>query len=125
MKPKVETVRKHLGLTQEQMAARLGMSTRAVQDIEAGKSQEREIHQLAADRISLSRAVTQNDPTLATPEMRDLALRLAFMILGTPSENVPGEGTEAEPKKAQPDLWHDRLNSRGEIVSKPGKSRII
>lgn len=86
MTTKLEAIRRHLGLTQVEMAGRLGLTPRALQDIEGGKSKERTIHVLAAERVSLSRAVANQDPALATGVVRDLALRLAHLITPPPAE---------------------------------------
>ncbi|RIY00200.1 XRE family transcriptional regulator [Aureimonas flava] len=47
-------LRKRLGLTQTQLANYLGMSLRAIQDIENGRSALRLVHVLAIERLSLS-----------------------------------------------------------------------
>jgi transcriptional regulator with XRE-family HTH domain len=62
--------RSDLGLTQSQMAEALGMSLRGYQDLEAGKSEYRKIHQLAVERLGLKLAVERNDLTLAGVEIR-------------------------------------------------------
>lgn len=80
MTTQLEAIRKQLGLTQMQMAERLGMSMRALPDIEAGTSKERTVHLQAAHSVSLRMAVQSNDASLATEEIRDLALRLARLI---------------------------------------------
>ncbi|KTR02059.1 hypothetical protein NS365_22520 [Aureimonas ureilytica] len=45
--------RKRLGLSQTQLADHMGMSLRAIQDIENGRAQLRRIHILAIERLSL------------------------------------------------------------------------
>lgn len=50
--------RKNMHMTQGALANLLGMSLRAVQDIENGRSDLRDIHVLALERVSLSLAAT-------------------------------------------------------------------
>lgn len=75
-------LRKELGLTQSQMAEYLGLKLRAYQDLEAGKSEVRKVHDEAAAMASLRIAVERGNPMLALPEVRRLALRLTQQVLG-------------------------------------------
>ena len=75
-------LRKQLGLTQTEMAGRIGLSMRAYQDIEAGTSKLRPIHVAAAERAALALAVARSDPMLAPASIRRQALDLARMITG-------------------------------------------
>ncbi|KAB0682023.1 helix-turn-helix domain-containing protein [Aureimonas leprariae] len=61
-------LRKQFGYTQSTLADRLGMSLRAVQDIESGKAKVRKVHSLAMDRIAIMRAAFTGDATLLTEE---------------------------------------------------------
>lgn len=61
-------LRKRLGYTQSELADRLGMSLRAVQDIESGKAKVRPIHSLALDRIAIVRAAFLGDATILSEE---------------------------------------------------------
>jgi hypothetical protein len=58
------------------MADRLDMALRAYQGIEAGESEYRLIHRLAAERVGLMVAVDKKDPKLAPDSVRDDALEL-------------------------------------------------
>jgi transcriptional regulator with XRE-family HTH domain len=73
-------LRKQLGLSQTALAEELGMSLRAYQDIEAGKSAYRRVHFLAVERVALQLAVDRKDIALAPPAVRDDALELAALI---------------------------------------------
>ena len=59
------TIRKRLGLTQTEMASRIGMGARAYSDLETGISKVRLVHTLAAERVSLQEARARQDATLA------------------------------------------------------------
>ncbi|PWB94641.1 helix-turn-helix domain-containing protein [Methylosinus sporium] len=74
-------LRKRLGLTQVEMADRMGLSTRALQVIEAGESL-RGLHVAAAERVALAVAVERGDPMLAPVTIRREALELARMVTG-------------------------------------------
>lgn len=76
------TLRKAFGITQTEMAERIGLKLRAYQDLEAGKSEVRKIHDEAVAMVSLHIAVERGNPMLALPEVRKLALRLAQQITG-------------------------------------------
>jgi transcriptional regulator with XRE-family HTH domain len=95
------SLRKDLGLTQQQMADKLDMALRAYQSIEAGESEYRFIHRLAAERVALAIAADKNEPMLAPQSVRDDAIELVRvgLITGGPafhkargqSETGPGE----------------------------------
>ena len=72
--------RKTLGLTQTEMAGRIGLGLRAYQDIEAGVSKLRPIHVAAAERVALALAVERGDPMLAPAGVRRQALELARLM---------------------------------------------
>jgi len=74
--------RENIGLTQAQLAARLGMHSRTYQELEAGKSKLRDVHALAIERIALDVALETGDPMKAPAEVRRLALDLARLITG-------------------------------------------
>jgi len=67
-------LRKRLGLTQAQMADRIGLGLRAYTEIENGRSALRGIHVAAAERVSLAIAAERGDPMLAAPAARRDAL---------------------------------------------------
>jgi|GEM_PF-1315172 len=75
-------IRKNCGLTQQGMAAKLGMSIRAYQGLEAGESAVRLIHILAAERVALAVAVTDKRFDICPASVRRDALDLAALIRG-------------------------------------------
>jgi transcriptional regulator with XRE-family HTH domain len=75
-------LRDRLGITQTEMAQRLGLGLRAYQDIEGGVSKVRAIHVAAAERAALALAVERRDPMLAPVDVRRQALELARLITG-------------------------------------------
>jgi DNA-binding XRE family transcriptional regulator len=74
--------RKGLGLTQTEMAGRVGLSLRAYQEIEGGASKVRPLHVAAAERAALTLAVERGEPMLAPVSVRREALELARLIAG-------------------------------------------
>lgn len=94
-------LRKSLGLTQAQMAERMGVAPRTYQDLEGERAAVRDIHMRAAERAALDIAIERGNPMLAPASVRRAALRLAQMILGldpidlTPS---PPLGTKPAPR---------------------------
>ncbi len=75
-------LRDKLGITQTDMAQRVGLGLRAYQDIEGGVSKVRPIHVAAAERAALALAVEKGDPMLAPVGVRRQALELASLIAG-------------------------------------------
>lgn len=69
-------LRNSLGLTQQEMAEKLGLALRSYQAIEAGESPYRYIHRLAAERVALMLAVDKQQPTLAPDSVRRDAVEL-------------------------------------------------
>lgn len=57
-------MRQTLGITQADMARELGMSLRAYNDLETGKSEVRQIHIMAAERLTLFYAYQQHNRNL-------------------------------------------------------------
>ena len=76
----LRAIRKILGLTQSEMAERIGLSLRSYASMESGALDIRETHAKAALLTSLEIAVEKGEPMLATPAMRKLALSLANLI---------------------------------------------
>jgi len=76
LKEDLVKLRQDLGLTQQEMAERLGMALRGYQDIEAGESKYRFIHRLAAERVALALAVDRGDPDLAPLPLREDVIEL-------------------------------------------------
>ena len=75
-------LRRSLALKQAEMAERMGLSMRALQDIEGGISKVRQIHVAAAERAALTLAVERGNPMLATANVRRQALELVRLITG-------------------------------------------
>jgi transcriptional regulator with XRE-family HTH domain len=69
-------LRKDLGLTQQEMARRLDMALRSYQAIEAGESEYRYIHRLAAERVALMVAADKKTPAVVPASVRDDAIEL-------------------------------------------------
>ncbi|HML07565.1 MAG TPA: helix-turn-helix transcriptional regulator [Xanthobacteraceae bacterium] len=76
LKEDLISLRRDLGLTQQEMAEHLGMALRSYQDIEAGVSKYRFIHRLAAERVALAVAVDRMKPELVPQALRDDAVEL-------------------------------------------------
>ena len=75
-------LRKTLGLKQEEMAEKIGLTVHPYRNAERGHSELRLLHINSAERVSLAEAVAQRNPMLTTPEIRREALELARMITG-------------------------------------------
>lgn len=83
------SLRKRLDLTQAGLAELMGLSLRAYQDLEGGKSPIRILHVLALERAGEKLAVTAKDPMMAPAAVRRDALDLAMLLRGdTPLVNV-------------------------------------
>jgi transcriptional regulator with XRE-family HTH domain len=99
-------LRKELGLTQQGMADKFGMGIRSYQSIEAGESEYRYIHRLAAERVALSVAVDRKDPSLVPTPVRQDALELVQLgqLLRDPAYRwKAGDGTKPQPFPDQED----------------------
>ncbi len=103
LKEDLISLRKDLGLTQQGMADQLGMALRAYQGIEAGESEYRFIHRLAAERVALMVAVDKKDPMMAPAPLRRDALELVRtgQLLKKPAFSWNVEG-DAQPPQANP-----------------------
>ncbi|HKN28894.1 MAG TPA: helix-turn-helix domain-containing protein [Roseiarcus sp.] len=93
-------LRKELGLTQQEMAEKLDMALRSYQAIEAGESEYRSIHRLAAERVALIVAVEKRDAMLAPAPVRRDAIELVRVgeLTGRPDfvrEKKKGSPTHA------------------------------
>lgn len=74
----LQALRKAMGLTQTELGARMGLSLRAIQDIEAKPTEQaRKLHELAIERIALTIAVERGDSALAPETIRAEAAALA------------------------------------------------
>ena len=71
------TVRKSLELTQAEMAAALGLSLKAWNDLENGRSEARKIHQLAAERAAFRLAAEHGAIARVPQAIMDDLMRLA------------------------------------------------
>ncbi|MGA8079846.1 MAG: helix-turn-helix transcriptional regulator [Xanthobacteraceae bacterium] len=90
LKEDLLNLRKDLGLTQQEMAERLGMALRSYQDIESGESKYRFIHRLAAERVALALAVDRGAPDLAPTALREDAVEFVRLgnATGNPAYNI-------------------------------------
>ncbi|MFY9294022.1 MAG: helix-turn-helix transcriptional regulator [Methylorubrum rhodinum] len=70
-------LRKNLDLTQAEMAASLGLSMRAWNDIENGRSEARKIHTLATERAALRMAAERGKVDLVPGSIIDDLTRMA------------------------------------------------
>lgn len=75
-------LRKRLSLTQRELAEHLDMSLRAIQEIEKGEGEIRQIHALAIERIAMTLAVAYDDPMLAPGSVRNEALEISRRLRG-------------------------------------------
>jgi transcriptional regulator with XRE-family HTH domain len=105
LKEDLINLRKELGLTQQEMADRLGMALRGYQDIEAGESKYRFIHRLAAERVALVIAVDKANPDLAPSAVRDDAIELVRLgeHLGKPAYKTERSNEARASKTADDD----------------------
>lgn len=74
--------RKAIGLTQIELAARLGVTSRAVQDLEAGASRLKALHVAALERIALTVALERENPMLAPLTIRREAAQITRLLVG-------------------------------------------
>lgn len=93
LKDDLVALRKDLGLTQHEMADRLDMALRAYQAIEAGESDYRLIHRLAAERVALMVAADKKDAQLAPDAVRDDAIELVRVGKATGRPEYTREST--------------------------------
>lgn len=77
----VET-RNRIGLTQAEMAKRMGMGLRAYQELESSPERVKLRHQMLAGLAALYVALERGDPMLAPASIRRHALDLAALIRG-------------------------------------------
>jgi transcriptional regulator with XRE-family HTH domain len=91
-------LRKEMGLTQQQMADQLDMALRSYQAIEAGESEYRFIHRLAAERVALAIAADNKAPALAPPSVRDDAIEVVRvgLLTGNPAFKSAVETDESQ-----------------------------
>ena len=79
------------GLTQSEMADRIGIKLRQYQSFENGAANIKPIHVAAINLASLRLAIDQGKPDLATDDARDITTR--FIAISTPRfEVVPHQG---------------------------------
>jgi hypothetical protein len=82
------------------MADRLDMALRGYQGIEAGESEYRYIHRLAAERVALAIAADKKAPRLAPAPVRDDAIELVRVgqLTGNPAFGRDDSTTSATPQ---------------------------
>ncbi len=97
LKEDLVNLRKELGLTQQEMADRLDMALRGYQGIEAGESEYRYIHRLAAERVALAIAADKKAPRLAPAPVRADAIELVRVgqLTGNPAFSRDGGTTSS------------------------------
>lgn len=74
--------RKAMGLTQTELAERFGVTSRAIQDLEAGVSRMKALHVAALERIALTVALERNNPMLAPLIIRREAAQITRLLVG-------------------------------------------
>ena len=74
-------MRKALGLTQSEMACRMGLSLRPYQELESEIRKVRSRHVRLAESVALDVAIEKEDPELAPASVRNKAIKLARAIL--------------------------------------------
>jgi transcriptional regulator with XRE-family HTH domain len=74
--------REAAGITQTELADRIGLTSRPYQDIEGGRTKVQRRHVLAFERAALALALERGDINLAPPAIRRDALALARLITG-------------------------------------------
>jgi len=99
LKQDLINLRKELGLTQQQMADQLDMALRAYQAIEAGESEYRFVHRLAAERVALAIAADTKEPALAPQSVRDDAVEVVRvgLLTGNPAFKAAVEAGKSPP----------------------------
>ncbi|MGH6842666.1 MAG: helix-turn-helix transcriptional regulator, partial [Methylocella sp.] len=121
LKEDLISLRKDLGLTQQQMADELDMALRSYQSIEAGESEYRFIHRLAAERVALAIAADKKAPMLAPQPVRDDAIELirVGLITGSPAfqkARARGETGSAEYSEDRDARFRASYGIVGELV---------
>lgn len=76
-KEQLSTLRERLGWTQAELAAALGMTWRAYNDLENGRSEIRKVYSLALERIALHEAAERGEATIAPASVRHDALNVS------------------------------------------------
>jgi transcriptional regulator with XRE-family HTH domain len=74
-------LRSALGLTQAEMAHRMGLSLRPYQILESKDSKVRRRHVRLAESVALDLAIEQENPELAPVTVRNKAIRFARLII--------------------------------------------
>jgi transcriptional regulator with XRE-family HTH domain len=74
-------LRKTLGLAQQEMARRMGLSLRPYQELEAEPGKVRRRHIRLAESVALDVAIEKGDPELAPESVRKRAMDLARLML--------------------------------------------
>jgi DNA-binding XRE family transcriptional regulator len=121
LKEDLISLRKDMGLTQQQMADAFDMALRSYQSIEAGESEYRFIHRLAAERVALAMAADKKAPMLAPQPVRDDAIELVRvgLITGGPAfqkARAQGEGGSDEGGEDRDSRFRAAYGVVGELV---------
>ena len=74
-------LRNMLGLTQSEMAQRMGLSLRPYQELESNLRKVRSRHVRLAESVALDVAIERKRPELAPANVRNKAIKLARAIL--------------------------------------------
>lgn len=78
----IKTYRAQVGLSQTEMAERMGMKMRSYQDIEAGRTPIATRHVMSLERASLQISLERKDISLALPAIRRDALDYTALFRG-------------------------------------------
>jgi DNA-binding XRE family transcriptional regulator len=114
-------LRKEMALTQNQMANELDMALRSYQSLEAGESEYRPIHRLAAERVALSIAASRKAPMLVPRSVRDDAIELVRVGLSTGDPpfqraRAPSDGGSIDHPEDRDNRFRDSYRVVGELV---------
>lgn len=77
---RLKELRRDLGLSQAQMADKMGLPLRTYEDIEAERSKIRPVHMRAAIMAGLLVAEANNDAQFIPHEARDMIRRLGKLV---------------------------------------------
>ncbi|KQY23682.1 hypothetical protein ASD31_22075 [Rhizobium sp. Root482] len=100
----LKDLRNCLGLTQSAMAAKIGLSLRGYEELEAGRSQVKDLHLFAARYAAFMHVINMGRTDDLPSDLRDVAERLALLLNDEKERN--GAGGNEEPRHS------DGVNSR-------------
>jgi transcriptional regulator with XRE-family HTH domain len=118
LKDDLIALRKDLGLTQQEMANHLDMAIRSYQSIEAGDSEYRYIHRLAAERVALAIAADRKAPELAPEPVREDAIELVRVgqLTGNPAFSWKRGESSRDARRSQDTKFRAAYAIVGELV---------